>query len=130
MAKWQNVYYFTYPHEAHLVRTKLESEGIEVIILDEETIQAINIYSDAMGGIRLQVQTKDIQRTEEILKTFGYNIDHKKTSPIILNGINFISKYFPFLKHMKFEFRLLLLLLLLVIILVFIVLILNYLIIT
>lgn len=41
---------FTYPHEAHLAKGKLESEGIEVFLKDELTTQVNNFYSHAIGG--------------------------------------------------------------------------------
>jgi hypothetical protein len=39
--------------EAHLARTKLESEGIFAFVLDDQ-IASINwFYSNAVGGVRL-----------------------------------------------------------------------------
>ena len=39
---------FTYPHEAHLAKNYLESEGIETEIRDELTAQVNNFYSNAI----------------------------------------------------------------------------------
>lgn len=58
---------YTFPHEVFIDRSKLESYGIECFTKDEFTVQVHNFYSQALGGIRLQVQAKDVQRAEEIL---------------------------------------------------------------
>lgn len=58
---------FTYPHEAYVVRGKLESEGIETFTKDEMTVQVHNFYSNAVGGVKLQVWEKDVPHAKEIL---------------------------------------------------------------
>jgi len=62
---------FTYPHEAHLVKTKLESEGIDVFIQDELTVQANNFLSNAIGGVKLLVWEQDYDRALRILIESG-----------------------------------------------------------
>ena len=56
------------PFEANLMRSKLLSEGIECILLDENTISVQPFYSIAIGGIKLQVNENDRARAMEILK--------------------------------------------------------------
>lgn len=68
MNNWITIISFTYPHEAHLAKTKLESEGIETIIQDELTAQVNNFYSNAIGGVKLLVKESDSNRAFEILK--------------------------------------------------------------
>jgi hypothetical protein len=54
--------------EAHLARTKLESESIFALVLDDQ-IASINwFYSNAVGGVRLQVREADAQRAALILE--------------------------------------------------------------
>jgi hypothetical protein len=54
--------------EAHLARTKLESEGIFAVVLDDQ-IASINwFYSNAVGGVRLQVSEADAERAALILE--------------------------------------------------------------
>lgn len=55
------------PIEANLMRSKLLSEGIECILLDENLISVQPFYSNAIGGIKLQVHENDSQRAKEIL---------------------------------------------------------------
>jgi len=72
---WITILSFTYPHEAHLAKTKLESEGFEVMIKDELTVQVDNFYSNAIGGVKLQVSENDYDRALQVLKDSGYIID-------------------------------------------------------
>jgi DNA-directed RNA polymerase subunit RPC12/RpoP len=55
------------PIEANLMRSKLLSEGIECILLDENLISVQPFYSNAIGGIKLQVLENDSVRAKEIL---------------------------------------------------------------
>ena len=63
---------FTYPHEAHLAKGKLESEGIEVFLKDELTTQVNNFYSHAIGGVKLQVRSDQIDTAHRLLVQSGY----------------------------------------------------------
>lgn len=72
MENWITVISFTYPHEAHLAKGKLESEGIEVIIKDELTAQVNNFYSNAIGGVKLLVRDFDFDNANQILVESGY----------------------------------------------------------
>jgi hypothetical protein len=49
---------FTYPHEAHIAKVTLDTEGIEVLIKDESTKPVNNYYSNAIGGIKLEIPSK------------------------------------------------------------------------
>ena len=48
--------------EAHIFKTKLESEGIEVFLIDEEMISVNPLYNIAVGGIKLQVDEAELKR--------------------------------------------------------------------
>lgn len=52
---------------AHLFRIELENEGIESFIYDEETITMDPLLSNAIGGIKVKINAKDIERTKEFL---------------------------------------------------------------
>lgn len=58
---------FTYPHEAYVIRGKLESEGIQTFLKDEMTVQVHNFYSNAIGGVKLQVLSPDVERALSII---------------------------------------------------------------
>jgi hypothetical protein len=72
MDNWITIISFTYPHEAHLAKGKLESEGIEVVIKDELTTQVINFYSNAIGGVKLLVKESDYENALQLLIESGY----------------------------------------------------------
>lgn len=53
---------------AHLLKTRLESEGVECFILDENIVRLNSFYDLAVGGIRLQVREEDFQRAKELIE--------------------------------------------------------------
>jgi len=82
---------FTYPYEVAIIRSRLESEGIECFVQDELTVQVNPFYSNAIGGIKLQVRESDLERTIEILKEAGY-IKEEDFQPSFLQ--KWLSKFF------------------------------------
>jgi len=70
---------FTYAHEATIAKSLLESEDIFCFLKDELTIQANPFYSNALGGVKLQVREGDIGKAAEVLKDSGYSDDTGKT---------------------------------------------------
>jgi hypothetical protein len=58
---------FSFPYEAHIARANLEAEGIPAFIADEHTINMQWLYSNALGGIRLQVPSEYAERAQDIL---------------------------------------------------------------
>ena len=62
----------TYAHEVAVIRGRLESEGITCFVQDELTVQVNPFYSNAIGGVKLQVLSRDLSRAIEILKEVGY----------------------------------------------------------
>src|ERR1043166_3774479 len=58
---------FTYPHEAAIIKGRLEAEGIICFLQDELTVQVNNFYSNAVGGIKLKVNKEDVEKAKEIL---------------------------------------------------------------
>ena len=72
MGDWPVLIAFNYPHEAHLVKGYLESNGIETLMKDELTTQVVNIYSSAIGGVKLLVRDSDFGQGIQLLKDGGY----------------------------------------------------------
>ena len=58
---------FDNPIDAHLLKTKLESEGVNCFLFDEHTVSIDPLYSNAIGGIKLKISAADIEKTREIL---------------------------------------------------------------
>lgn len=46
---------FSFPHEARIAKARLDALGIPSFIADEHTINMQWLYSNALGGVRLQV---------------------------------------------------------------------------
>ncbi|MFQ5926415.1 MAG: DUF2007 domain-containing protein [Terriglobia bacterium] len=59
---------FSQPIEAHLAKTKLESEEIQCFVADEHTTRMFRFFSPFIGGIKLQVRESDVERAMEILQ--------------------------------------------------------------
>jgi hypothetical protein len=70
--QFTTVAYFVLPHEAAVPCALLESEGIACFLRNESTIQSYNFYSNAIGGVQLQVKTEDAERALEILRIGGF----------------------------------------------------------
>jgi DNA-directed RNA polymerase subunit RPC12/RpoP len=70
--KFITVLTFTFVYEAAIIRGRLESEGIPCFVQDELTIQVAPFYSNAIGGVKLQVRESDLNQAIEILKETGY----------------------------------------------------------
>jgi hypothetical protein len=62
----------TYAYEIAIIRGRLESEGITCFVKDELTVQVNPFYSNAIGGVKLQVKESDLNQAFEILKETGY----------------------------------------------------------
>jgi hypothetical protein len=109
MSNWITILTFTFPHEAHLAKTKLESEGFDVMIKDELTVQADNFISNAIGGVKLQVQDTDYDNALQVLKDSGYIIEPPlKRHPGWVRFDEITSKL-PLMGKLILEFRLLIL---------------------
>ena len=66
---------------AHIVRTRLEANGIPCFIADENTIGANPLYNQAVGGVKLKVFEKDIEKCRLLLASDAdlHEIDHFET---------------------------------------------------
>jgi len=54
--------------EAHLLKTKLESEAIYCFLQDENLVATDPLYSYAVGGIKLKVKKEDFEKAFKILE--------------------------------------------------------------
>jgi hypothetical protein len=58
---------FSKPEEAHLFRTRLEAAGIPAFVQDEYFVQNDWLWSNAIGGVRVQVEDEDCEAVREFL---------------------------------------------------------------
>lgn len=80
MKTFQHLATFTYPADLLVARSLLESMEIECNIKDEMTVQVHNFYSNALGGIKLEVPTEKYDVGKSLLMERGfeyYLLDYK-----------------------------------------------------
>jgi hypothetical protein len=73
---------FEYSTEDHLTKSKLDSEGLQTMLMDEKTIDSDPLISNAIGGVKLLVYKDDFEKALEI-----YN--EIRSYPKDRNGNNF-----------------------------------------
>lgn len=61
---------FENPIDAHLLKTKLEDEGIPCVVFDENMITLNPLFNVSVGGIKLKVHEHDIDRAMEVTKEY------------------------------------------------------------
>ncbi|WP_338811834.1 hypothetical protein V9L05_10455 [Bernardetia sp. Wsw4-3y2] len=59
---------FSTPTEAHLFKSRLENEGIDCYLFDENIAGMNFTYDVAIGGIKAKVNSADTQRVKEVLQ--------------------------------------------------------------
>ena len=55
------------PIDAELARSQLESAGIAAFLLDRHLASIQWLYSNAIGGVKLQVEESDLEAAREVL---------------------------------------------------------------
>lgn len=98
---------FTLAHDAHFAKGKLQSEGVEVFIKDELTAHVNHLYSGAIGGIKLQVRSQDVEAAHRILVESGYIQEYTHTPSKLLVKIDKHSTHWPLVGRLGVELRLL-----------------------
>lgn len=58
---------FSHPTEAYIPKTKLEAAGIWAFVADEYTVTMYWLYSNAIGGVKLQVKEDDVEQALAVL---------------------------------------------------------------
>jgi len=58
---------FSKPEEAHLLRLRLGAGGVDAYVQDENTVQMNWLYSNAIGGVRVQIDEADLEAAKEIV---------------------------------------------------------------
>lgn len=106
---------FEYLADVQVIRSKLESEGIEVFLKDENILATDPLISSAIGGVKLQVFNKDQERAMEIFDELrGYATDahgnpitcpncKAQRSEQYYHRKKLLHKLFPFLEPVKYR---------------------------
>ena len=104
-----------YTADAQIIKGKLESEGIYVFLLDENTLNSDPFISNAIGGVKLQVYTADKERAIEIYNQIrSYPLDDEG-NPIVCPNCkaenpevyydrkSIFHRLFPFFEKRKYK---------------------------
>lgn len=108
MEKFVTIATFQYPHEAHVIKTKLESVGIFVLLKDELTVQAHHFLSNAVGGVKLQIKESDCNTALLILKEVGLLKEDTKVAEDVsgyLYWLNSHTNQLPIIRNWPLEIR-------------------------
>ncbi|MFI5140596.1 MAG: putative signal transducing protein, partial [Sphingobacteriales bacterium] len=111
MDKLVTVLRVSYPQELWIIKGRLESEGIECFTKDELTVQAYSLYSQAIGGVKLQVWEKDKNTALMILAELGY-LKEEPTQPDLLTIVDQKTANIFLLKRLEVSRRIIVLALL------------------
>lgn len=72
---------FQYAAEAHILKGRLEANGIEVFMTDHYTINTDPLVSNAIGGVKLKVKTGDVEKANTILSEISkYSLSDEQKS--------------------------------------------------
>ncbi len=59
---------FYHSFEAHILKTKLENEGIACCIFDETMMGLYPIFSSPIGGIKLKINEQDLNKVTVLME--------------------------------------------------------------
>lgn len=79
MNNFKTIAIFQYPAEYAVLQLLFDREEIRYMFLNETMISVFPFYSNAIGGIRLQVHIDDIAEAEKII---GF-LDHPSNLKIV-----------------------------------------------
>lgn len=75
MDKLITIQIYTVAQQAYLAKSLLENAEITVFLKDELTAQVYNLYSTAVGGVKLQVPESSAEEALKILEEGGFLTD-------------------------------------------------------
>ncbi len=107
MNHFQTVAVFTYPTDLFVAKSFLESHEIECFVRDEMTIQVHNFYSNAIGGIKLEVVAKEYERARTLLIQHGFieeEIVAEKENDWVIK-LDKITSKIPIIRSFQFSIR-------------------------
>lgn len=105
---------FQYSSEAQIIKGRLESEGVEVFLADNYTIDTDPLVSNAIGGVKLKVLTQQALKAQYILNSIQKKaIDDdgniikcpncKSESVALFSTIKSIKSFFSFILGLLFS---------------------------
>ena len=107
MPEWITFLTFKHSVEAHMIKTRLESEGIDVFLKNEHMAQVLPYVSEPAGPIKLQVREGDFERAASLLKASGYLKQEKRgfRKSALIKGIDLFTSRIPGIKNIPLQLR-------------------------
>lgn len=123
--RYKTIQTFQYSSEAYVIKGLLESHGIQTFLLDNLTIDADPLVSNAVGGVKLQVFLKDEEKAIALLKSIhkysltddgqrvcckncgSENVDYVSTVKDLKSLLSFLLGFFFFILpfYTKYTYR-------------------------
>lgn len=106
---------FEYVSDLQVLKARLEAEGIQVILKDENVLNTDPMISYAIGGVKLQVFNQDVAQAIEIYNEIrAYAIDSNgklikcmnckaEKMELYYNEKGLFYKLFPFFEKRKYK---------------------------
>lgn len=106
---------FEFPADVQIIKGKLESEGIQVFLRDENTLNSDPLISGAIGGVKLQVYSTDAERAKSIYDEIRPYATDAEGNPIVCPNCkatkseayysrkSIFHKLFPFFESKKYR---------------------------
>jgi hypothetical protein len=69
--EWVTIARVLVPMDAHILRGRLEAEGIPALVADGNLVQTNSLLSVAVGGVRVQVPAPFVSQAREIMAAIG-----------------------------------------------------------
>lgn len=113
--KFYTIAAFEYVADVQILKGKLESEGIDVFLRDENTLNSDPLISNAIGGVKLQVYSSDKEKALKIYNAIrAYAVDSQGNSIVCPNckaekseayyeRKSIFHKLFPFFEKRKYK---------------------------
>lgn len=79
---------FTYPTDAAVMRSFLDSQGIQTFLNNEINAQVDPLLSNALGGVQLMVPNEQAEMAVNLLSENGFDLGTKVKENKLLTWIN------------------------------------------
>ena len=93
--EWVTVATFGHEMDTVVVGGRLREEGIAFRLLDASIVQVAPYLSSAVGGVRLQVSLRDLDRAEEVLRDCGVELESAQDGNPLLKWFDKRTKNLP-----------------------------------
>ena len=89
MKSFTTIKTFMFPSESYILKGRLESEGVNCYLKDELQVQTNPLNSNAIGGVKLQVQSDQLEDAKRILEENGIKLEiEDELNPLYFKLIN------------------------------------------